>query len=222
MSRPYSPLNARKKEHVAKPEPRPLRAYPAPGIGRRPSDFDFDARDWEIILSGELTDKEGDLHQKLLDLPRNSRGTIFFDSCGGSAFMGLALASLIRLRGLKATAVVAGECSSAALMPFAACVTRYVTPHSTLLFHPIRWQSEEQVRLEEAAEWARHFRVMEADHDGLLARLFGCTDEASCETIRRWNHPGKFVTGEELVAAGLAKLVTLFDGDVWSQMKRGI
>ena len=220
MSRRRSPLKARKKVEASKPEPRPLRPYPAPGIGRRPSDFDLETRDWEIVISGELSDKDGELHQKLLDLPRNSRGTIFFDSCGGSAFMGLALATLIRLRGLKATAVVAGECSSAALMPFAACATRYVTPHSTLLFHPIRWQSDEQVRLEEAAEWARHFRIMEADHDGLIARLFGCTDEASIDTIRRWNNPGKFVSGEELVAAGLAKLITLFDGDVWSQIKR--
>lgn len=178
-----------------------------------------DEREWEIIISGELSDKEGELHQKVLDLPRGSRGTIFFDSCGGSAFMGLALASLIRLRGLKATAVVAGECSSAALMPFAACTERYVTVHSTLLFHPIRWQSEEQVRLEEAAEWARHFRIMEADHDALLAKLFACSEEAA-ETIKRWNNPGKFVSGEELAAAGLAKMVTLFDGDVWTQIRR--
>jgi ATP-dependent protease ClpP protease subunit len=216
MPRHRSAVNARKTTKTSPLEPRPLRPYPAPGGGQRPSEFDLESRDWEVILSGELTDKEGELHQRLLDIPRNSRGTIFFDSCGGSAFTGLALASLIRLRGLKATAVVAGECSSAALMPFAACAERFVTPHSTLLFHPIRWQSEEQVRLDEAAEWARHFRTMEADHDALLSRLFGCADE----TIKAWNNPGKFVSGEELVAAGLAKLVTLFDGDVWSQMKR--
>ncbi len=215
MSRHRFARNAARKTKASPPEPRPLRPYPAPGGGRRPSDFDLESRDWEIVLSGELSDKEGDLHQRFLDVPRNSRGTLFIDSCGGNAFIGLALASLIRLRGLKATAVVAGECSSAALMPFAACVDRYVTPHSTLLFHPIRWQSEEQVRLDEAAEWARHFRTMEADHDALLARLFGCADE----TIRKWNNPGRFVSGEELAAAGLAKLVTLFDGDVWSQMK---
>jgi ATP-dependent Clp protease, protease subunit len=216
MSRHRSASDARQKTKTSPPEPRPLRPYPAPGGGRRPSDFNLETRDWEIVVSGELTDKEGDLHQRLLDVPRNSRGTIFFDSCGGSAFVGLALASLIRLRGLKAMAVVSGECSSAALMPFAACINRYVTPHSTLLFHPIRWQSEEQVRLDEAAEWARHFRLMEADHDALLARLFGCAEE----TIRKWNNPGKFVSGKELADAGLAKLVSLFDGDVWSQMKR--
>lgn len=216
MPRLHPPRTARKTTKDSETVARPLRPYPTPGGGRKPSDFDLESRDWEIVVSGELVDKDGELHQRLVDVPRNSRGTIFFDSCGGSAFMGLALASLIRLRGLRATAVVAGECSSAALMPFAACADRYVTPHSTLLFHPIRWQSEEQVRLEEAAEWARHFRAMEADHDALIARLFGCGEE----TIRKWNNPGRFVSGEELVAAGLAKMVSLFDGDVWSQMRR--
>jgi ATP-dependent protease ClpP protease subunit len=215
MHRPDSPRRGRKKAEP-KPAVRPLRPYPAPQGGRRPSDYNLEARSWEIVISGELVDKDGQLHEKLMDLPRNSRGTIFFDSSGGSAYVGLALASLIRLRGLKAVGVVAGECSSAALMPFAACVERYVTPHTSLLFHPIRWQSDEQVRLEEAAEWARHFRVMEADHDALMTRLFGC----SIEIIRAWNNPGRFVSGEELVAAGLAKMIDLFSGDAWTQIAR--
>lgn len=194
--------------------PRPLRPYPSPQGGRRPSEFDLEARDWEIVLSGELVDKDGQLHEKLLDVPRRSRGTIFFDSSGGSAYVGLALASLIRLRGLKVVGIVAGECSSAAILPFAACVERYVTPHTSLLFHPIRWQSEEQVRLEEAAEWARHFRVMEADHDRLTATLFGCP----IDIIKSWSNPGRFVSGDEFVAAGLAKMIDLFSGDAWLQI----
>ncbi|OYW12953.1 MAG: hypothetical protein B7Z55_17660 [Planctomycetales bacterium 12-60-4] len=169
-----------------------------------------------MVIAGELSDKQGELHDRLLELPRNSRGIIFFDSCGGSAFIGLALASLIRLRGLQATGVVAGECSSAALMPFGACVERYVTPHSTLLFHMMRWQSEEQVRLEEAAEWARHFRVMEADQDQLIARLFGC----DAALLASWHRPGRFVSGAEMVEAGLAKMVDLFSGDVWKQIAK--
>lgn len=212
---PRAPRHARKKSEP-KPVPRPLRPYPGPQGGRRPSAYDLDSRDWEIVISGELVDKEGQLHEKLLELPRNSHGTIFFDSCGGSAYVGLALASLIRLRGLKVIGVVAGECSSAALLPLAACRERYVTPHTSLLFHPIRWQSEEQVRLEEAAEWARHFRVMEADHDALMAKLFDC----SVDVIRAWNNPGRFVSGAELVAAGLAKMIDLFSGDAWTQIAR--
>lgn len=169
---------------------------------------------WEIFVGGDLTDNQKELSEQLVELPRESRGVIYFDSCGGSAYVGLCLATLIRLRGLKATAVVSGECSSAAIMPFAACHDRYVTPHSSLLFHPIRWQSEEQVRLEEAAEWTRHFKLMEADHDQLIAKLFGCSEEL----LGTWTRPGKFVSGPELVEAGLAKMVDLFSGTIWKQM----
>ncbi len=86
-------------------------------------------------------------------------------------------------------AVVAGECSSAAIIPFAACRRRFVTPHSTLLFHPMRWQSEEDVRMEEAAEWARYFKILEEDIDTLLTRMFPC----DMSVIQNWTRPGRFV-----------------------------
>lgn len=167
-------------------------------------------------MFGELHEKETDLLKDLLDLPPRSSGYIYFDSCGGSVYVGLAVATVIRLRGLKATAIVLGECSSAALMPFAACRERYVTPHATLLFHPMRWQTEEDVRLEEAAEWARHFQVLEDDLDLLLARMFDCP----LEKIREWSRPGKFLRGGDLVEAGLAKMLTLFDGDLRQQIRQ--
>ena len=50
-------------------------------------------------------------------------------------------ASLIVLRGTNATGVVIGECSSAAIWLLAACKKRIVTPHSVLLFHPLKWES---------------------------------------------------------------------------------
>lgn len=172
--------------------------------------------DWEVMICGDLTDKQLELTERLVSLPPGSRGTIFFDSCGGSAYVGLGIAALIRLRGLDPLAVVAGECSSAAILPFAACRRRCVTPHSTLLFHPIRWQSEEDVRIEEAAEWARHFQVLEADLDQLLARLF----ELDLTQIKSWTRPGRFVSGSEIVEAGMATMVDLFAGDVWSQVQK--
>ena len=46
-----------------------------------------------------------------------------------------------------------------------------------MLFHPMRWQSEENVGLAEAAEWARHFGQLEQDMDALLAQLFGVDPE---------------------------------------------
>ena len=159
----------------------------------------------EIAITGDLTDNQTDMCDKLLSVEPGGECILYFDSPGGSPYCGVALTSLILLRGLKATGIVAGECSSAALWPFAACGRRLVTPYSVCLFHHMKWQSEENVGLVEAAEWARHFGALEKDMDALLARLFGVTPEK----ITAWTHAGKYVGGDELAAAGLAELVEL-------------
>ncbi|MBI3465931.1 MAG: hypothetical protein HY000_23180 [Planctomycetes bacterium] len=159
----------------------------------------------ELSLSGELTDRNGELCERLLDVPPGGECILYFDSPGGSPYCAMALMSLIVLRGLRATGVVVGECSSAAVWPFAACRRRIVTPYSVLLFHPMRWQSEEHVILAEAAEWARHFGQLEGDMDQLLADLF----QAPNELIKSWISPGRYVSGRDLAAAGLAELVEL-------------
>lgn len=185
---------------------------------RSPPPQRFDRDDaplpWEVAIAGDLTDKQNDLLERLVELPPGSRGTIYFDSCGGSAYVGISLAGIIRLRGLRARAVVLGECSSAALLPFAACTERFVTAHSYLFFHPVRWSSEENVRIEEAAEWTRHFGVLEDEMDRLLAKLF----DTPLETINAWTRPGRFLSGAEIVTAGLAQMVDLFSGDLRTQI----
>ena len=199
------------------PQPKIPRRLHGVGIGPHhsgPVNEPLCDNDWEIAINGDITDKQQELVSSLIDVPRGSRGTLFFDSGGGSVYVGLTLACMIRLRGLKPVAIVAGECSSAALFPFAACQERYVTPHSSLLFHPIRWTSEEDVRLEEAAEWTRHFKILEEDSDKLLAKLFDYPEEK----IAEWIRPGRFLSGQEIADAGLAKLVDLFSGDLWSQI----
>lgn len=189
-----------------------LKSYPEKAHSFRSPASQEKEPDWEISLSGDLGDKESDLVSRLVDVPRGSRGTIYFDSPGGSVYAGLTLASLIRLRQLNVAGVALGECSSAAILPFAACKHRYVTTYTTLLFHPIRWQSEDDVRLEEAAEWARHFKVLETDFDRLQAQLFGCRQSV----LDRWTRPGRFVSGQELADAGLAQLIDPFSSeDQW-------
>ena len=159
----------------------------------------------EIALTGDLTDNQSDLCEKLLSVEPGGECILYFDSLGGSPYCGIALTSLILLRGLRATGIVAGECSSAAIWPFAACQKRLVTPLSVLLFHTMKWQSEENVGLLEAAEWARHFGLLEKDMDVLLAQLFGVEPK----TIEDWTNAGRYVTGRDLAEAGLAELIEL-------------
>ena len=160
---------------------------------------------FEIAVVGDLTENQSAACDKLLEVEPGGECILYFDSPGGSPYTAVAMMTMIRLRDLKATGVVAGECSSAALWPLAACRRRIVTRYSVLLFHPMRWQSEENVGLPEATEWARHFGQLEKDMDHLLAELLGLPDE----TIERWARPGRYVTGPELAETGAAELVDL-------------
>ena len=69
----------------------------------------------EICLTGDLSENEADLSEKLLAVEPGGECVLYFDSVGGSAYVAIALASLIVLRGIRATGIVTGECSSAAL-----------------------------------------------------------------------------------------------------------
>jgi ATP-dependent Clp protease, protease subunit len=170
----------------------------------------------EIMLLGDLTENEPQICEKLLEVPSGGECTLYIDSLGGSPYCAMAITSLMIMRGLKVTGVVAGECSSAALWPLAACHRRLVTPYSVLLFHPMKWQSEENVALGEAAEWARHFGQLERDMDELLAKLFG----ASASMIHEWLRSGRYVSGPELAEAGLAEMVELKPLEILRRRRR--
>jgi len=177
---------------------------------RKPPDHDPESEQenagpLELAIVGDLTDNEADLTDRLLGVEPGGACTIYFDSPGGSPYCGMSLVTLLRLRGIRATAVVTGECSSAALWPFAACQRRLVTPFSVFLFHPMKWQSEEHIGIREAAEWSRHFVELEHEMDVLLCDLFG----RSADLINEWSRTHRYVTGRELVAAGLAELIDL-------------
>jgi ATP-dependent Clp protease protease subunit len=159
----------------------------------------------EIAISGDLSEHEADIYERLLSVSPGGECTLYFNSPGGSAYAALSLASLLVLRGMNATGVVLGECSSAAIWPLAACRRRIVTAHSVLLFHPLKWESGEHVDIDEAAEWARHFAFLEQDMDAVLARLFGVAPDK----LAAWMKPCRYVSGQELAAAGLAELVEL-------------
>jgi ATP-dependent protease ClpP protease subunit len=157
----------------------------------------------EIAVIGDVDDWEADVVKTLLEVPPKGECVFYIDSAGGSVYGALAVLTLLRHRQLEGTAIVLGECSSAALLVFAACRRRFVTPYSTLLFHHMRWQSEKRIGSGEAYVWAKHFAEMEKDIDSLQARLFGTAEEQ----VRVWTATGEYVTGPQIVAAGLAEML---------------
>src|SRR5688572_6156113 len=126
----------------------------------------------EIPVVGEVDHWEADAIKTLLEVPEKGECVFYIDSAGGSVYGALAVVNLLRLRKIHASAVVLSECSSAALLVFAACQKRMVTPCSTFLFHRMRWQSEKRVAAEEARLWAKHFEQLEGDLDEMQSSLF--------------------------------------------------
>jgi len=159
----------------------------------------------EIAILGDLGNHEGEITGSLMGIEPGGECIVYFDSPGGSPYCAMSLVSLIKLRGIEATGIVTGECSSAALWPFAACSRRVVTPYSVFLFHPMKWQSEEHIGITEAAEWSRHFGQLEKEMDVLLCELFG----TAVDLITEWICTHRYVTGREMVKAGLAEMVPL-------------
>ena len=159
----------------------------------------------DIPVIGDVDDWEADVVKALLELPPRGRCVFYIDSAGGSVYGALAIITLLRQRQLEATGIVIGECSSAALLLFAACRRRLVTPYSVLLFHRMRWQSDKRVGAEEAARWARHFEELEGEIDRLQVRLFGGSEAQ----IRAWTEGGCYVSGKQMAEAGLAEMMEL-------------
>jgi ATP-dependent protease ClpP protease subunit len=159
----------------------------------------------EIAVVGEVDDWQKEVMDALLEVPIGGQCVFYIDSSGGSMYGALAVLGLLKHRRLQATAVVLGECSSAALWVFAACGKRQVTPFSAFLFHPMRWESDKSVTSSGAVSWARHFQQLEKDMDELLVRLLG----QAGEQVRAWTTEERFVTAQELVAAGLAEMLEI-------------
>jgi ATP-dependent Clp protease protease subunit len=158
----------------------------------------------EIAVVGEVYDEVvADVIKDLLDVPEGGEATIYIDSSGGSVYSAMAIATLIRLRKIRATGMVLSECSSAAILIFAACERRFVTPRSVFLFHRVKWRSEKDMRREEAINWAQHFQWLEIEIDRFQASLFGKGEDR----IHDWIEQGRFVLGTELAELGLAEIV---------------
>ena len=76
-----------------------------------------DERPPEIAVVGEVYEEVvADVIRELLEVPEGGEATIYIDSAGGSVYSAMAIATLIRLRKIRATGMVLSECSSASIL----------------------------------------------------------------------------------------------------------
>ena len=159
----------------------------------------------EIPVVGDVEDWEKDVLTALLEVPIGGECVFYIDSEGGNVYGALAVLALIRHRKIQATAVVLSECSSATLLVFAACKKRLVTRLSVFLFHRMHCRSERRVTPTEAVNWARHCEQLEREVDELLIRLLAPAED----TIRAWTNSDRYVSGTEMIDAGLAEVLEI-------------
>lgn len=160
----------------------------------------------EFALIGDVDDWESDLIKDLLELKPGSECAFHIDSAGGSVYGAMAVLSLMRLRKLKVSSYVLGECSSASVLIFAGSQKRFVTPYSTLLFHRMRWESDKRVDSIEAGHWASHFQQLEEELIEWEVKLLGALPR---QQVAKWIAEGRFLTGRQVAQAGLAELIEL-------------
>lgn len=141
----------------------------------------------------------------LLTLRDGAKVRLVINSGGGSVIAGLGIATLIEWKRLQATAVVLADCSSSALLIFASCRERIVAPHASFLFHPMRWAPDERAGVWAATEWAREFRRIE----GMTTKWISDRLGIPLAKMKAWERRETFVSGTELVEAGVAKFLAL-------------
>lgn len=163
-----------------------------------------------ITLLDDVEKCEKEVIDALLALPMGKSVQMVINSGGGSVYASLAITTVMRMRQLETEAVVLADCSSAALLVFAACGQRFAAPHASFLFHPMRWSSEEQARLTAAKSWSGEFeRLSKIFEDTLVDQL-----PIDRRTLRTWIRQEKYVSAQELIDRGIALPLDLDEGNI--------
>ncbi|MDX2177835.1 MAG: ATP-dependent Clp protease proteolytic subunit [Candidatus Sumerlaeia bacterium] len=158
-----------------------------------------------VLLLEDVEKCEKEVIEALMGFPVGGEATIVINSGGGSVYAGLAIGTVVRHRRMHCHAQVLADCSSSALLVFAACQTREVSPHASFLFHPMQWSSDDRSRVNGARSWSEEFlRVSKVCEDWLSELL-----PISRSVLRRWVQQEKYVVAQELIDLGIATEMAL-------------
>jgi len=153
-----------------------------------------------VTILDDVEKCEKDVIESLLAIPDGRSVRVIINSGGGSVYASLAIATVIKMKQLRAEAVVLADCSSSALLIFAACETRRVAPHASFLFHPMKWSSEDAARLAGAVAWSSEFsRVNQISENWMIENL-----PINRRTLRKWVRDERYVEAIEIIELGLA------------------
>lgn len=165
-----------------------------------------------ITLLDEVEKCEKEVVEALLALPDKKHVQVIINSGGGSVYASMGIATVMKMKQFQTEAVVLADCSSSALLVFAACQVRKVAPHASFLFHPMRWSSEDQSRLYGAQSWSSEFaRISQITEDWLVEHL-----PISRRRLKSWIRHEKYVEAADLIRLGLAEAIEFPEENVIS------
>lgn len=166
----------------------------------------------QVLLLEDVEKCEKEVVEALLARPDGGHATILINSGGGSVYAGLGIGTVIRHKRLHCHAIVLADCSSSALLVFAACQTREVAPHASFLFHPMQWSSDERSRLNGARSWSEEFQRVVSVSEDWLAELLPMPKSV----LRKWVQQEKYITASEMIERGLAAPLSLHSTKILS------
>jgi ATP-dependent Clp protease protease subunit len=158
-----------------------------------------------LLLLEDVEKCEREIIAGLLALPDGGHATIVINSGGGSVYAGLGIGTVIRHKRLHCHAIVLADCSSSALLVFAACETREIAPHASFLFHPMQWSSDDRSRVNGAKSWSEEFTRVCASSEEWMSELL----PIPMTTLRRWVNQERYVKAHELIDRGIASPLAL-------------
>lgn len=163
-----------------------------------------------ITLLDEVEKCEKEIVESLLGVPDKKSVRFLINSGGGSVYASLAIATVLKMKQLQSEAVVLADCSSSALMIFATCQTRRIAPHASMLFHPMRWSSDDQARLPGAKSWAAEFTRVAGVYEDWLVTHLGLPRRL----LKTWIREERYVLAHELVELGVASFLEYPAGNI--------
>lgn len=154
-------------------------ALVAMGILTGPTQADAGRADADLMILGPIGRNMGEASQKILDVTNKGKKevNIIIDSPGGSVYAGwffIRNMQKIQAVGVTINCYVDGMAASMAYQILAFCNNRYATPHSMLLWHPVRVGGLRGLTPRQAITVANDLRRIEIQLAGELRRRFQC------------------------------------------------
>lgn len=142
--------------------------------------------------------------ERIVSLEEEAHGepiTLFVTSSGGNLDSAIAFFDLIRLLKINLTTIGSGVVHSAAFTIWMSGIHRFLTPHTTALFHPPSRSINTSLN---KRELEIDLILMQAEEELIKNIVSSVVSRAAAETVLRMRDQGMLLRPSEMITLGLA------------------